>query len=251
MSNISAQDQQLIQTGSSMAVAAYGNTPPPGWVPLIDPATDKGLVITATSGFQAQAYINSDPNDKRIFVAVAGTNDSNDVAAWISAVTGWDAGASQFRDGIDFAAKVNSVVKNNPQYSGYSISTSGHSFGEGFAQMFAYTFGWSGVGYDGVGAGAIIGSAGFTQYLTSQNITAVGGTNFISCNTAGLFNTSGLLSPGGGLVGSIGGDIQGTRQCTVNVEGGLFSAIVDVALGYVAGPLGYAAGKVLSGGSHA
>ena len=120
-----------------------------------------------------------------------------------SAVTGWNAGASQFKDGINFAAQVNNVVKNNPQYTGYSMSTSGHSVGEGFAQMFSYIFGWGGVGYDGIGAGAIIGSAGFNQYLASQNITAVGGTNFISCNTSGLFNVSGLLTPGGGLVRAI------------------------------------------------
>jgi Ca2+-binding RTX toxin-like protein len=226
-----------------MAVAAYGSTPPPGWVPLRDPTTGIDLIPNESNGFQARAYISSDPGDKRIFVAVAGTNDGKDVASWSSAVTGWDAGAQQFKDGLDFAAKIDNIVKNNPQYAGYSISASGHSFAEGFVQMFTYTFGWDGVGYDGIGAGAIIRSTGYTQYLASQNITPVGGTNFISCNTAGV-------GPfGGGIVGSAGPNIEGTRQCTVTLENSTASGVFNVMSTILASNplLGFVLGKLVTG----
>ncbi len=55
MTTISAEDRQFIQTGSTMAVAAYGDTPPAGNWTLLD---NRDLrIVDKDSGFMARVYV--------------------------------------------------------------------------------------------------------------------------------------------------------------------------------------------------
>ncbi|MEA3194555.1 MAG: hypothetical protein QOD26_2888, partial [Betaproteobacteria bacterium] len=223
MPDLSAQQKEFVQTGSTMAVVGYGDVPPGGnWNPV------EGVQANTASGFQAQVYVNTTTN--QLWVAVAGTNDAKDVAAWPGAQVGWSAAPDQFKDALTFGKAVENLVGPGGTYAGFSVNTSGHSWGELLSQLLTYTFGWNGVGFDGPGAGAVISSSGFTSEAASQGITPVGGTNFISCNTAGLINIGGFPLFGGGFIGSLGPDIAGTQSCTVEVSNSLASGLIALMI---------------------
>ena len=214
MTTISAEDKQFIQTNSMMAVAAYGEKPLAGnWAPL--QGRDDLAVVDTASGFMARVYVSTDPNVRQILVAVAGTNGFNDAWAYLNAYIGWSTNTKSFQDALKFGSELKNFLASSEKYSGYSIATSGHSWGELFAQMFTYTFGWKGVGFDGVGAASVINSEGYKNELTTLNETAVGGSSFITCDTAGI--SIGPIKFGGGGIGSLGIDIAGVRQGTIEV----------------------------------
>jgi len=209
-------DQQLVKEGAVFSLGAYGEpvTLPPGnWTIL-----KVGGQISTESGYQAIVYV--DETAKRVFFANTGTNDWKDVASWRDAVFGPQ--SQQFKDMLFESNKIKTRLGEGGDLAGYTIATTGHSWGEPMAQIQTYVFGWNGVGYDGPGAKLVIDDPRFAQILQDQNLTAAQGTNFISCNTAGL----GLL--GGGSIGSLGSDIGGTRQCTVTLESSTASGIFNL-----------------------
>ena len=215
-------DQQLVKEGAVFSLGAYGEpvTLPPGnWKVL-----EIGGQISKDSGYQATVYVDRDA--KRVFFANTGTNDLKDVKSWSDAVFG--PASQQFHDMLIAGNSINARLGTGGDLEGYTAVTTGHSWGELMAQIQTYVFGWRGVGYDGPGAKLVIDDPRFAQILQDQNITAAQGTNFISCNTNGL-------GPwGGGVVGSSGSDIQGTRQCTVTLESSTASGIFNLLTTVVA-----------------
>ncbi len=206
-------DQQLVKEGAVFSLGSYGE-------PVTLPLGNWEVLRTFKndSGYQATVYVDHD--SKRIFYANTGTNDLKDVTSWPDALFG--PASQQFTDMLVAARSINTRLGIGGDLEGYTPVTTGHSFGELMAQIQTYVFGWRGVGYDGPGAGMVINDSRFTQILQDQNLTAAQGTNFISCNTAGL----GPL--GGGSIGSLGSDIGGTRQCTVTLESSTASGIFNL-----------------------
>ena len=246
MAILTPAQTQLVQTGSALATVAYGTGAPPfGFVLLSDPATNIPIADLAirntTSGFSAQTYVNT--STQQIFIGIAGTNDLKDVAyGWPSAYLGWNSNAAQLQDALTYGKQLQDFIASRPEYAGYTVSSAGHSLGESFSQMYTYTFGWKGVGFDGVGAGSIINSAGYLNFAQSLNINIAQGTDFISLNTSGLgINIGGLSLFSGGGVGSTGFNIDGTIVGTINTSAGValggVSALFTLAGGWLLAPI--------------
>jgi hypothetical protein len=239
----------LIKLGAEFSERAYGKRTdllPSGWVEL--------LSIDKASGYQAKVYVNHTTHE--IFYANTGTNDGlfgQDAQGWSDAVFG--PRSPQFQDMLLESSLINDEVKNGGirNIQGYTVYTTGHSWGELMGQAQTYTFGWTGVGYDGPGAGLVVSDSRFSTMLQAQNITAVGGTDFITVDTTGL----GPM--GGAFIGDIGANISGTAQFNVTLpsssQSGAFNIFTAAAGGVVAGlpgiVLGGVGGKVYTGGGAA
>ena len=240
---LNQEDRSVIKTASALSVVAYEKTnesiqlPAGNWQLLED--SGLAFINDQNSGYQARIYVNHDT--KQIFFANAGTNDLKDVAGWPSAYLGLQ--SNQFKDALTAGAAVDNLVKRDPAYSGYTIITTGHSWGELLAQTQAYTFGWQGIGFDGPGAALVVQSSAYQQLANNLGIAPVGQTDFISCNTQGFS----LL--GGGVVGSFGANIGGTRECTVALPGSTSSVVFNVlTTALSSNPLvGFGLGKLLGG----
>jgi serralysin len=235
----------LIKLGAEFSERAYGKRTdllPSGWVEL--------LSIDKASGYQAKVYVNHTTHE--IFYANTGTNDGlfgQDAQGWSDAVFG--PRSPQFQDMLLESSLINDEVKNGGirNIQGYTVYTTGHSWGELMGQAQTYTFGWTGVGYDGPGAGLVVSDSRFSTMLQAQNITAVGGTDFITVDTTGL----GPM--GGAFIGDIGANISGTAQFNVTLpsssQSGAFNIFTAAAGGVVAGlpgiVLGGVGGKVYTG----
>jgi Ca2+-binding RTX toxin-like protein len=221
-------------------IAQNGGTPPTGWREYKSDQIDK--LVNSGSGYQAKVFVND--STKEVFIANAGTNDFKDVKSWPTVITGGN--SPQFSDALKVGQQIDLLVKGelpgDRTLQGYTVNTSGYSWGEGMAQLQAYTFGWKGVGFDGVGAGAIVKSAGYQSLTSDLNITPAGqAADFISCNTAGV-------GPfGGGVVGSLGADISGTRSCTIELPSSTGSGVLNALVTFSAKtPAGLIANFVLS-----
>lgn len=96
-----------------------------------------------SSGFRAQAYINTETRE--IVLAVAGTDGLSDVLPDIN--FGFSSAYhQQFYDGLEYANGINNLVESEESiYAGYKVITTGHSLGGGHAQIFSHTFGWDGM----------------------------------------------------------------------------------------------------------
>ena len=239
-------DSSAIKTGATLSDLAYtpGTPPPAGWRVLSSKEIIKANA--SGSGYSGTVYVND--CTKQIVIANAGTNDLNDVKSWSTVLTGGS--SPEFKDALLLGNAVKQLI-NDPldlTLKDYKVSTTGHSWGEGLAQLQSYTFGWSGTGFDGVGAKAIVSSTAYAALTQSMDIVPIGGSvDFISCNTAGV-------GPfGGGVVGSIGADISGTRGCTVELPSSTSSGILNVLFTLVGNTsvlglgFNYAAGKLISG----
>jgi len=128
------------------------------------------------SGYQAQAYVNTDTRE--IVLAVAGTNDwtdiSGDMAANLNFATS-SAYHQQFRDGLEYANQINLLAtEQRSDYEGYKVTTVGHSLGGGIAQIYSHTFGWEGYSWDAPQASHVIQSEGYQAQLTALGLTAKG-----------------------------------------------------------------------------
>jgi len=235
---ISAQEQLLLVETSSFQNSAY-DPYQQNSIPLVNYRVEKDINYESTSGFQAKIYIND--ADKKIYFANTGTNGLKDVASWINAYTG--AGSSQYSDMLKEANAINKKVQAGGEYEGYTIISTGNSWGELMAQVQTYVFGWTGVGYDGPGGGQIVSDPRFEAILEEQGITAVKGSNFISMNIDGV-------GPfGAGIVGFTGIDIPNVRDGSVTVEDSTSSGIGNIMFTILASnPLvGYLVGKGLFG----
>jgi hypothetical protein len=100
-----------------------------------------GIGKNETSGFQAQAYINTET--KEIIYAIAGTNGDGDAGADLSFGTNFSF-HEQFQQAIEYGKEIKGLTDPDGAYSGYTVSTTGHSLGGGLAQIASYTFGWGG-----------------------------------------------------------------------------------------------------------
>ena len=233
MSTLSLQEETLIREASQFANGTYTGSGGSGVWKVFRTYNDQA------SGYQATVYINHDT--KRIYFANTGTNERLDVASWPDAYTG--AGSDQYDYMLSEAQKVNQLVQPDGDLAGYTIYTTGHSWGELMGQIQTYVFGWTGVGFDGPGAAQVVNDPRFGDLLTQKNIIPIGGDNFISINTEGLWVF------GGGIVGSMGVDIEGTRKGYVSLESSTASGITHLLLTVVtANPgLGYIIGDLLTG----
>ncbi|MHB1352658.1 MAG: hypothetical protein ACYC5S_01110 [Thiobacillus sp.] len=233
MSTLSLQEETLIKEASQFANGTYTGSGGSGVWKVFRAYNDQA------SGYQATVYINHDT--KRIYFANTGTNERLDIASWPDAYTG--AGSDQYDYMLTEAQKLNQLVQPDGDLAGYTIYTTGHSWGELMGQIQTYVFGWTGVGFDGPGAAQVVNDPRFGDLLTQKNIIPIGGNNFISINTEGLWVF------GGGIVGSTGIDIEGTRKGYVSLESSTASGITHLLLTVVtANPgLGYIIGDLLTG----
>ncbi|MEO5375840.1 MAG: hypothetical protein H7840_16540 [Alphaproteobacteria bacterium] len=218
---MSDNDTLFVKTGSTFAALAYGdskNSPPSGWRPIEDAALK---VYDQPSGLMARVYVKDTPT-KEIWIAVAGTNDLKDVAAYPAAYLGETPARAQILDALTLGQKVKDLVNRNADYNDYTVNTSGHSWGELLAQTLSYTFGYRGVGFDGVGAKSVVSSSQFVQDAQNLGITVAGSSGFISCNTAGVSVF------GGGLVGSLGFDIPNTRHAVIQADASTTSGLAGL-----------------------
>jgi hypothetical protein len=209
-------DTDLIKLGADFSDRAYGQRTDPlssGWEPL-------GQPIETASGYEARVYVNRTTHE--VFYANTGTNERKDTQAWTDAVFGPK--SQQFNDMLFQSKLIDNEVKNGGllDIQNYTVYTTGHSWGELMGQAQTYTFGWTGVGFDGPGAALVVNDARYSTLLQGQNITAAAGTDFITVDTTGL----GPL--GGGLVGHAGVDIPGAAQYQVTLpdsfKSGVFNA---------------------------
>ena len=236
-----------VKDGSKLALQAYtpGDNSPPGFRVWTDSNNLINQANSSGSGFSATVYVNDDPQNKQIIIAVAGTNDFKDVANWPTVVTG--GGSSQFRDLLMVGQAVNSeLTRAGSELQGYSVSTTGHSWGETGAQILSYTFNWKGTGFDGPGANNIVTSQNFQNLTSGMGIDVQGGGDFISCNTAGMSFW------GGGIVGALGSDIPGTQSCRMELPNSSFSGALSALYTFSASnPVGlvinWATSKLVSG----
>ncbi len=235
-------DADLIKLGADFSERAYGRRTdalPSGWTPL--------RTIDAASGYQAKVYVNR--TTREVFYANTGTNDQKDAKGWTDAVFGPK--STQFNDMLFQSSRISSEIKSGGilDIKDYTVYTTGHSWGELMGQAQTYTFGWTGVGFDGPGARLVVSDARFSTVLSGLNITAARGTDFITVDTTGL----GFL--GGGTIGLLGSDIPGVSRFNVTLPGSLESGAFNsftAAVGLVAGGLpglaiGGLSGKIYTG----
>ena len=166
-----AEINQIKIAAELSKIAQKGGTPPAGWREYSNDDIDK--TVNTGSGYQAKVFVNE--FSKEIYIANAGTNDYKDFIGWRTVITAGN--SPQFRDAIALGQQIQLLVdKDNPDavFRNYTVNTSGYSWGQGMAQIQAYTFGWKGVGFDGVGAGAIVSSADFQSLASGMGITPVG-----------------------------------------------------------------------------
>jgi len=130
------------------------------------------------TGLRIQAYIDKD--SKEIVISAAGSNDKID---WTRVNPSFVTGKlhAQFKDAITYANE----IRNNPEYAGYKISTSGHSLGGGIAQLLSKTFGFTGISTDAPGAARIADSQDYKDFVTKIGITPVEKVNFVNFTEKG------------------------------------------------------------------
>ena len=250
MSTINISDREIVNNTAIFSELSYRNIkniklPPGNWQPVEFTNTHTKIssidgLDNPQTGYQARAWVNTDT--RQIYFANTGTNDSKDAAGWLAAQRGVT--SSQFTDALDAGLKVKEVVTaEDSKYRNYTIIVTGHSWGELMAQTLSYTFGWRGVGFDGPGAQAVISDPLYAQLTSERGIMPVGKSDFISCNIKNL----GPL--GGGIVGHIGTDIAGTRQCEITTDRIIEYSTLSFALAIVAANpiVGFIAGRFIGG----
>ena len=103
----------------------------------------------STSGFSAVAYRNLQTNE--IAIGYRGTDGLSDLRADTTfGVGGW---SQQFTDAAKFTKDVKDLTTSgNERYQGAKLITTGHSLGDGIAQIMSKMFSLDGAGFDGPGA---------------------------------------------------------------------------------------------------
>lgn len=222
MSTINPQDKEIVTQAAGFADLAYADKskppvlPPGNWKPLaLKNETQNTITIDALdnsqTGFQARAWV--DTASKRIYLAIAGTNDLvKDPSNYSSIKLGTP--SSQVADALNAGLKVRAEVESREgAYRDYTVITAGHSWGKTLAELTSYTFGWRGVGFDGPGAKVIAESQAYIQMTRERGIHPVGRADFIACKIQGTKD-----GYGSGFVGDIGQEIAGARACYIKTE---------------------------------
>jgi hypothetical protein len=217
---------QRLKVGSEFGnILAYdpGKAPPPGFEKRDD------LSKHSESGLDITTYYNEQTN--QVMVAIAGTNDSKDRAAWTSIESAGSAYSGN-KVQIDEALALFKSIKKFAESKEAYVMTAGHSFSGAFIDIGAATFGFEGVKFDAVGGGNIIGDAAYQQKLVQMGIVPPpNSANVISATV------NGFLGYGGGIVSYFGADLPGTTQCQVTTDRSATSALNNL-LGYMQAGIG-------------
>lgn len=148
------RDAQL----STIANAAYLEQPPQT-ISVGGVNWERVKVSDATtSGFYGVAYRN--PQTNEIAVAYRGTDGKSDLKADTTfANGGWN---QQFTDAAKFTADVKALTTGGDErYQGAKMLTTGHSLGDGIAQIMGKMFSLDGTGFEGPGANSVVQNAQF------------------------------------------------------------------------------------------
>jgi hypothetical protein len=215
-SNIN-RDAQL----STIANAAYLDAPPKTitiggvtWTYV----TDSSQTMSTTSGFYGVAYRN--PQTNEIAVAYRGTDGMSDMNANTTFVNGgWN---PQFTHAAKFTADVKALtVGDGARYQGAKMLTTGHSLGDGIAQMMAKMFNLDGTGFEGPGANRVVQNAQFAvvkgQYAS---------------DTTGQIGSYTTYRAAGSAISSVGTHLGGVENM-VNLSNGSAIGLAGAVIGIV------------------
>lgn len=225
-SNIN-RDAQL----STISNAAYLETPPQTitiggvtWAYVKDSGS-------STSGFYGVAYRN--PQTNEIAVAYRGTDGMSDLKADTTfANGGWN---PQFTDAAKFTADVKGLTTGGDErYQGAKLLTTGHSLGDGIAQIMGKMFSLDGTGFEGPGANSVVQNAQFAAVKAQY-----------APDTTGQIGSYTTYRAAGSAISSVGTHLGGVENL-VNLSNGSAMGFAGVVIG-IAGLATGGAGGILLG----
>jgi Ca2+-binding RTX toxin-like protein len=225
-SNIN-RDAQL----STIANVAYLETPPQ--TIAIGGVTweyvDKSNVTT--SGFYGVAYRN--PQTNEIAIGYRGTDGMSDLSANITfANGGWN---PQFTDAAKFTADVKALtVGDGAIYQGAKMLTTGHSLGDGIAQIMAKMFSLDGSGFEGPGAASVVQNAQFAAVKSQY-----------AADTTGQIGSYTTYRAAGSAISAFGTHLGGVVNL-VNLSNGSAMGFAGAVIGIVGLATGGVGGILLS-----
>lgn len=220
------RDAQL----STIANAAYLDKPPQtiaiggvSWERVLDSSS-----TPTTSGFYGVAYRN--PQTNEIAVAYRGTDGMSDLKADTTfANGGWN---QQFTDAAKFTADVKVIA--NRDYGGAKMLTTGHSLGDGIAQIMGKMFSLDGTGFEGPGAAGVVQDP---QFAVVKSLHAA--------DTTGQIGSYTTYRAAGSAISSVGTHLGGVENL-VNLSNGGAMGFAGVVIG-IAGLATGGAGGILLG----
>lgn len=223
------RDAQL----STIANAAYLDTPP--LKITIGGVTWEYIDKSAsTSGFFGVAYRN--PQTNEIAIAYRGSDGRGDLSAdFTFGFGGW---SQQFTDAAKFTKDVKDLTSGDrAKFPGAKLITTGHSLGDGIAQIMGKMFSLDGAGFDGPGASRVVDTA---QFAIVKEQYAKDTTGQIGSYTSYRVSGSGISFAGTHLgevddkllnlsKGSLAGLASFVAGAVGIATGGLFTALLGVA----------------------
>ncbi len=218
------RDAQL----STIANAAYLDTPPStiaiggvNWERVKQSDS-------TTSGFYGVAYRN--PQTNEIAVAYRGTDGMSDLKADTTfANGGWN---QQFTDAAKFTADLKVIA--NRDYGGAKMLTTGHSLGDGIAQIMGKMFSLDGTGFEGPGSASVVQNAQFAAVKSQY-----------APDTTGQIGSYTTYRAAGSAISSVGTHLGGVENL-VNLSNGSAMGFAGVVIG-IAGLATGGAGGILLG----
>jgi Ca2+-binding RTX toxin-like protein len=181
------RDAQL----STLANAAYLDKPPQtittsgGTWQYVDQSK------ASSSGFFGVAYYNAQTG--QIAVSYRGTDGINDMTnANTTFATGdW---SQQFTEAAKFTADIKTLTTGQgTRYPGATLLTTGHSLGDGIAQIMAKMFSLDGAGFEGPGAALVVSNRQFAAVKAQY-----------ASNTSGQIGSYVTYRAEGSLISSVG-----------------------------------------------
>lgn len=181
-----------------------------------------------TSGFYGVAYLN--PQTNEIAVAYRGTDGMSDLKADTTFATGlWN---PQFTDAAKLTADVQTIAIRD--YGGAKLITTGHSLGDGIAQVMAKMFNLDGTGFEGPGANLVVQNAQFAAVKGQY-----------APDTTGQIGSYTTYRAAGSAISSVGTHLGGVENL-VNLSNGSAMGFAGVVIG-IAGLATGGAGGILLG----
>ena len=181
-----------------------------------------------TSGFYGVAYLN--PQTNEIAVAYRGTDGMSDLKADTTFATGlWN---PQFTDAAKLTADVQTIAIRD--YGGAKLITTGHSLGDGIAQVMAKMFNLDGTGFEGPGANLVVQNAQFAAVKGQY-----------APDTTGQIGAYTTYRAAGSTISSVGTHLGGVENM-VNLSNGSALGFAGVVIG-IAGVATGGVGGILLG----
>jgi hypothetical protein len=223
------RDAQL----STIANAAYLDRPPQSiaiggvtWTYV----TDSLQTMSTTSGFYGVAYRN--PQTNEIAVAYRGTDGMSDMSTNTTFLNGrWN---QQFTDAAKFTAAVKDLTAGvDARFPGATLITTGHSLGDGIAQVMAKMFSLDGTGFEGPGANLVVQNAQFAVVKKDY-----------ARDTTGEIGSYTTYRAAGSAISSVGTHLGGVENL-VNLSNGSALGFAGVVIGVVGVATGGVGGILL------